>query len=120
MQDVEDAVLAMASAPNYQHLEKMHFIVISKEEFELVGLSLELSPGETPVEDLKTRHINVTDLSLDGLSKVAILVAAKVRTDVTSCHTFSKAQVRGIIQSAISNNRLTEQDLHEHIRAAIN
>jgi hypothetical protein len=111
---LEEVVLALATGPN-SRLEKLHLMALSKEELQAQGLVFSESEGNTVVNDLRNRHIDLIELTLDKLSKVARLMASQIRKN-TNCIHLTRKNVREIINRAISNHRLSKEGLPDNIR----
>src|SRR5688500_9623941 len=53
---IEEVVLALATGPKYDTPDKMHIVVVDREELLAEGLCLVNSPGDTAVVELRSRH----------------------------------------------------------------
>ena len=100
----------------------MHVIALRKTDLESESLSIEHSPeaGDTMVVELKQHHYDIVELSLRELSKVALIMLSRVREgEGIGWYLFTKAEVREILKTAVSQNRLKLDQLHERVRAEI-
>ena len=61
-EDVEEIALVLAS--NMNRIEGIHIVLLNNESLENSNLSLEFTQGVTPVEDLRERHIDITNLTM--------------------------------------------------------
>jgi len=111
---VEEVVLALATGPD-SHLEKLHLLALSKEDLEGAGLTLRPTDGQTLVQDLKNRHVDMIELTLVKLSTVAQLMASQIRGNVRY-HLFTKKKVREIVRGAISRQRISIDNLPDQIK----
>jgi hypothetical protein len=108
---VEETVLALATGPKYDSLEKMHVTTLVISDMESQGLSLANSPGDTAVEDLRERHSEIVNLTLNQLTKFAKLMATNIYTN-EHCFLFTRKDVARIIKTAMSQQRLDGQKLN--------
>jgi len=108
---VEETVLALATGSKYDSLEKMHITTLVIAEMKSQGLSLANTPGDTAVEDLRERHLEVVKLTLNQLTKFAELMATNIYAD-DHCFIFTRKDVARIIKTAMSQQRLDGQKLN--------
>lgn len=111
---VEEVVLALATGPK-SRLEKLHLLALSNEDLQVAGLSLRQSDGQTVVQDLRNRHVDMIELTLVKLSRVAHLMASQIRGEV-KYHLFTKRKVREIVRKAISSKRVSIDNLPDQIK----
>jgi len=72
--------VATAIASGFKTLEGISIILLAKTELEAIGCNYNLTDGETPLKSAVNKHMDVGKLGLDDLSKLARLIAQKVRT----------------------------------------
>lgn len=111
---VEEVVLALATCSN-SRLDKLHLLALSKDELQAAGLTLEQSDGPTIIQDLRDRHLDMIELTLAKLSKLAELMASQIRGEVKYYH-FTKRKVREIVKKAIANHRISVDKLPDKIK----
>jgi hypothetical protein len=111
---VEDVVLALATGSKIKYLEKMHVIVLPIESLDSAHFPVDRKEGDTHVEDLKLRHVDLIELTLSKLTVLAKLMAAQMRDDV-GCYSFTKKQVADILNNSISKRRITIDRLSPEI-----
>ena len=116
---VEEAVLALATGSKYDSLEKMHITTLVIAEMKSQGLSLANTRGDTAVEDIRERHLEVDKLTLIQLTKFAELMAANIYYN-DHCFIFTRKDVARIIKTAISKQRLDGQNLSPKLLAELN
>jgi hypothetical protein len=115
---VEDVVLALATGSKVQYIEKMHVVGLSKKKLVSKGLSLQDSEGDTAVEDLKSRHFDIIELTLNKLTKIARLMSRNVSKDIL-CFSFTRTEVTQIIQRAISEGKLALDNLPPSVQTEL-
>jgi hypothetical protein len=115
---IEEVVLALATGPKYDTPDKMHIVVVDREDLLAEGLCLVNSPGDTAVVELRSRHLDMTELTLVKLVKLARITDRKVKTDA-NCHLFTRMQVARIIKGAISHRRIKPDELHPKLLAEL-
>ncbi len=101
-----------------KRLEKMHVIALSQVDLRSEGLSLKESKGDTIVQDLQTRHLDIIELTLGKLTKIAKLMATNIGTNA-HCFSFTKKAVAKIIKDAESAGRLAIEKLTLEIRKEV-
>ncbi len=111
---VDDVVLALVTGPK-SHLEKLHLLALSKEELQARGLTLKESNGATVVQDLRNKHLDMMDLTLAKLSKLAELMAPLIRGEI-KYYLYTKKKVRDIVKKAIANQRISIDKLPDQIK----
>lgn len=77
--ELEEVVLALASAAD--RIDKIDLTWIDRDVLASEGIDLEATPGATPVEALRGRHIDLARLDLGRPSRVATLVSQAVTGD---------------------------------------
>ncbi len=114
--DVAEVVLALAA--NFQRLDKLWVVVISRTDVESSGITIKATKGQTHVADLRLRHRDLASLDIERLARVAHLVAKSARTDGT-WYFFGKPDVKELLSTAISAGRLNRADLAPDLSKAI-
>lgn len=102
-EDVEEIALALASCMD--QIEGIHIVLLKKELFENGGFSLDSSEGKTPVDDLCTRHIDVTKLTMTKICKIAEHVKSAL-AGPSQFYPFTRAQIKEILCKAIKHGRI--------------
>lgn len=110
--DVAEVVLALACPPGVRRLddlvvETMDVVLIPKQELNAAGFRFEFTDGDTSVDDLRGRHIDVEIPNLAKLSDFALLVAAAYRDPQRGLYRrFTAAQVRRTVDAAAAAGRI--------------
>ena len=112
---IEDTALAIAAAGD--RLDKLDIVWISERDLTGDGHVLENTEGKTPVRDFIDRHVDVCSLDYVRLGKLAVHVHLAIQKN--QCCRLAKSQIKTLLGSAISNGRISLQDLHEGIRNEI-
>jgi len=112
---LEEVVLALAT--RMQRLDKIDIVWT---EFELLiskGLKYEETEGETPVRNLKDRHIDLINLDVKRLEEIAIILADSIRNNKPpKVKRFAKNKVREILQQGLREERFSPDNLSENLR----
>lgn len=74
--ELEQVVLALASTAD--RIDKIDLTWVDRDTLASEGIDLEATPGETPVEALRGRHVDLARLDLGRLGRVATLVSQAV------------------------------------------
>lgn len=109
-EDVEEIALALASCMD--QIEGIHIVLLNKQLLEHGDLSLEASEGKTPIEDLRSRHIDITKLTMKKVCKIAEYVKSALPI-ASQFYQFTKAQIKEILQKAIRNERINIEMLEK-------
>lgn len=120
---LKEAVLALATGPKSTP-EKMFVLALSKEALVAQGLKLEKSSvdADTAVKHMQNRHYNLTELTLNKLSKLATLMASKIRVedeDRQQWALFTKKDVVDIVRAAVADGHLEIERLSKEMRSAV-
>ncbi len=100
--ELEGVVLALASAAD--RIDKIDLAWVDRAAVIRAGITIEVTPGATPVEALRSRHVDLTRLDLQRLGQVAGLVSSAVARD--QWHRWSKREVLAILVEAARRNDL--------------
>ncbi|HIE8673090.1 hypothetical protein [Klebsiella variicola] len=73
--------LLAAIALIYDKPRPLTFVFLSDEELSSIGVTLQETPGATPVEDYKEKHRDICKLTLDSIGKLAWIIHEKVNSD---------------------------------------
>ncbi len=112
--DVAEVVLALASAPDMEKLDPIDIVLIYEGFLPANHLQFEATPqnAKTLVEDLRARHVDVINLTMTKIVKLATEMARNVRNNSTF-YRFTKSQVRDLLLFALKSGRLNLNDLKE-------
>lgn len=80
-------------------------------------LPTEASEGLTPIQSLRSCHVDVIRLDVSRLCTVAAIVQQGVRNG--QCRRFSKAQVSKLVKEAVNNNLVRLEALPSGIQQGI-
>jgi hypothetical protein len=109
-EDVEEIALVLASTMN--KIEGIHIVLLNKELLRNSKLSLESTQGITPIEDLRGRHIDLTNLTMRKVCKIAEHVKAALPIQ-SQFYQFTRAQIREILRRAIESDRIKLEQLRK-------
>jgi len=112
--ELEEAVLAIVAGQD--HLETIDVVMLDDKHFAERRISTEESAidARTPVEDLKHIHRNLSSLNVLTLKVVAEHIMERIKKDYL--RRFTNAQLKRILNEALTNNRLRLSDLQESMR----
>ena len=111
--DVGEVALALAC--NMQHFEKIDVVTLAETDLERIGVETQETAGNTPVKELRTRHVDMLRLDLDRLARLAKVLAPGIRCS-TSVFTFTRKDLITLVRNAVAANRVLPQDLNEKLR----
>lgn len=113
--EVTEAVLAIVAS--HQHLDAIDVVFIDPAYLEMTGINLKSTPGDTPVKELVNNHIDVSDLTYHSLGVIAKNIVQAIKEDKKK--RITKGEIKRILNKAIELGRLTENDLHDSVRAKL-
>lgn len=105
--EVDEAVLAIVSA--HQQLDTIDVVWVSKKQLEADGISIQETPGITPIADLVDHHVDVVDLTYKSLGKVAYCIVNCFSQD--NVKRYTRDMLLKLIRSAINAGRLQKDGL---------
>ena len=114
-QGTDVAEVALALVCNMQIFEKIDVFALPDTELEPLGIGIHATEGNTPVQDLRSRHVDLPHIDLERLSRLAKARAPRIRSGI-SVFTFTKRDLKTLVRDAVSTNRVLTQDLHKKLR----
>ncbi len=99
---IDEAVLAIVSA--HQHLDAFDVVWVKINQLEEYGISMQDTPGITPIADLVDSHVNIVNLTYRSLGKVANCIV-KCFSD-SSVKRYTYGSLKKLLQRAIESERL--------------
>jgi len=99
---IDEAVLAIVSAS--QHLDTIDIVWVQLNQLEENGISMQDTPGKTPIADLVNSHVNIVNLTYISLGKVAHCIV-KCFSD-NSVKRYTRGSLKRLLQKAIESGRL--------------
>ncbi|RJP38959.1 MAG: hypothetical protein C4547_03955 [Phycisphaerales bacterium] len=110
--DLDQVFLALATGSSVSRFETMDIVLIAEADLDDAGVVTEANEGDTAVEDLKARHIDLVYLDLDKLAALARIIAARVRV----LHARRTAgQLRRLVEDAVVVGRLRPELLNPEL-----
>jgi len=112
-----EVVLALAAS-----MDQAEKIDIAWVEIDLLhenDFALKRTEGNTPIEDLRDKHIDVVDLDLHKLGKVATILANCIRRK-GHFRRFRRSEVKEILRKALRENRFPVNKLGTRLREELN
>ena len=113
--DVEDVVLALASIRD--SVDRIDIVWIAEEDLQSAGQNMKNTDGRTPVGELVNRHVELYWLDYVRLGKVADCVVTAITNN--QCRRVSKKRVTELLKDAISQSRISLDDLSKNIQDTI-
>lgn len=111
-QDIKDVALALAAS--MERLGKIELVLLNREDILQGGHTVNFTESKTPVLDLRDNHVDVCDLTYQGLGNIAHLVMSAVRSG--QCKTVPQPEVSNILKSAIQQRRIDFDKLSEPLK----
>lgn len=109
--------VALAVATSRDKLDRIDIAWMPENLFDECTLPLEASKGVTPIQSLRSRHVDVIRLDVSRLGTVAAIVQQGVRNG--QCRRFSKAQVSELVKKAVENDLVRLESLPSGIQQGI-
>ncbi len=115
---VAEVALALAVGPRMEKFEKIDVVVLPELTLTEAGLASEPTEGDTPVKDLRSRHVDLVGLDVERLAQVARILGPRIRSSDKVVQ-FTKAGLMDLVTAAIHDKRLDANDLNEKLRAKL-
>jgi hypothetical protein len=112
---LEQVVLALASGRD--KLDRLDLVWLDEAAIAKAKARLVESPGDTPAQEIRDRHRDLTDFSLNGVFNLARGIAKAANGGRTK--RWTKAEVLKILTDAANTNALDFSQLSEEIRDKI-
>lgn len=112
--ELPEAVLAIVSG--LERIDTIDVVWLDRSSLEKYGLGCENTPesGITPIDELKDRHIDITNLTYNSLGIVANEVVCGIRDN--RYKRVSAKDIKKMLKAAIDIGRLQEERLKDGVR----
>jgi hypothetical protein len=114
LEDIDQIFLALATGPLITGFDAMDIVVVPENELEDAGFTAEATQGDTAVQDLRSRHVNLVCLDLDKLGTFAKLLASRLKDSQFKRAT--EAQIKRLVREAAGKGRVQQGNLSEQLR----
>ena len=104
---LHEVALALVAGP--RHLQAVSLVWLSEVQLWEAGFALQDSPGNTPVADLKNRHVDVLDLNAELFVRLAGLLQESFQDG--NHRTINENRLRHLLLTAIHEDRLPVSEL---------
>lgn len=111
-QDIKKVALALAAS--MERLGKIELVLLNKEDILQCGHKVNYTESNTPALDLRDHHVDVCDLTYQGLGNIAHLIMSAVLSG--QCKTVPQPEVSNILKSAIQQRRIDFDELSEPLK----
>jgi hypothetical protein len=95
----------------------MHLIALPQETLRSEQLEVP-SKGDTLVDELRDRHFDLTELTLNKLTKVAKMMESQIESEI-DCHSFTAKQVAKILNNFVEVGKIKLEKLDSEIQAQL-
>jgi len=92
----------------------MDIVVVPEKEIEDAGLKAEAKEGDTAVQDLRSRHVDLVELDFDKLGTFARILAYRVKN--SQFKLLTKTEIKRLVRNAVSGGRVQPSELNEKLR----
>ncbi|MCG7344030.1 hypothetical protein MHZ92_07795 [Sporosarcina sp. ACRSL] len=116
LENVEDAVLALVSG--FDKLATVDVLIFSINEVEKRGFKVELTPGDTPIEELKNTHMDITGLTYKTVGEFSRLMLDTMNVDGRTMR-FTVKKLKTLFQEAIDKGKVDVTLLKERLRLEV-
>lgn len=110
--DVSEALLAIVSG--HQHLDTIDIVCLDRNSLESKGLTLEATPGNTPIKDLVDLHVDISKLTYITLGVVGKDIVEEIKKNKVMRYT--KGMLKRLLNEAMLKGRFLKDDLNESLR----
>jgi hypothetical protein len=115
--ELNDAVLALATSKKATKFEKMDLVLIPKETILTKELPIRTSPGDTFAERLSNTHREVVDLKYPSLGVFAQIIIDLLLKNAPT--TITKTEVENIVKTACKDKKVDISCLPEEMQTTI-
>lgn len=113
--ELDDLALAIAAGRDF--LDKIEFVWLDDDELTDDGLSLNDTPGRTPITELSQSHVDVTQLDYLRLGTVARHVSAAIEEN--RYRRLTRRSVKNLIADAIEQDRVDLDAISSKLRQQV-
>lgn len=114
-EDLAEVALALTAGPKIDKFDKIDVVMLPEAVLADAGLERKSTEGETLVEDLRSRHVNLVNLDVERLARVARILHPLIRSD-GKVFPFTKRRLMTLVTTAIHDKRLDANDLNDKLR----
>jgi hypothetical protein len=115
-EQIEDVVLAWGAATSRP--DPFDIVLLNPDTLQSAGFVMKDSEGQTPVQDLRNRHVDLRELTLARIALLGHQIAGELRAD-SNCREFRKAEVVEILARAVRQGRVSLTDLKDEVRKKV-
>ncbi len=115
---MSEVILALAAA--MEKIETLHVALLDRNHLQANGFAIKITPenANTPIEELRSRHVDLTNLTATQILFLAKEIATKVRQN-SDFYLFTKLAVREILCTAVKSGRLDLNILGDKVRLEV-
>lgn len=113
--NIDTAVLAIVS--KHHHLESFDVVILDEAVIAAHSILIEENPGDTPVDSLRDRHRDISNLTFASLGHVKDAIVDELRSDNTVRITVG--HLKRIINQAVADKLLVASDLSSSIQSKL-
>ncbi|MHA1894133.1 MAG: hypothetical protein ACTSX4_06510 [Candidatus Helarchaeota archaeon] len=110
--DIDKAVLAIVSSQD--HIETIDVVILNTEKIKEYDINIIASTGNTPIEELKDLHKDLSELTFSKLGKIKDHIVERIRNDKIKRYT--KGKLKKMLLEAIKNGKLKLNDLNDSVQ----
>lgn len=113
---IKEVILAQAAGKD--RAETLQLVMVSRASVEGEGIELRQTPGITPIETLRDKHVDAVQLTGTDLLKIAHLIARTLRSEESErwYHRITRNEVLEILQAAVDDGRVQITELASKIQ----
>lgn len=115
--DAEIRSIVLALVTGAERIDRMDVTWIARDTLDAQNISLAPSDGRTPVESLRSKHVDATKIDLIRLCGVATQIAEALR--LSQYRRYTKKELVQIIVEAIRDKRVSIDDLAPKVREEV-
>lgn len=113
--ELHEVVLALAAAGD--RIDKIDVVFIDRQRIDDLGIELSRTPGDTPVLDLVSRHVDATRLDMVRLGSFASELSRALRAE--QHRRWSKKHVAKIVAAAVDAGRVAFESLGAKVQEEV-
>lgn len=114
--DEEICNIVIALVAGFERLDRVQVVWFGEADI-TSSVTLVSSPGNTPVADMRDRHVDAVDMDYEKLGVVAREIHRSL--GMSRCRMFSRRDVERLLKHAVQEGRVALGDLGEKVRLAL-
>jgi hypothetical protein len=110
--NLANVALALSTAPNVERVETLNIVLLRQDQLVAQNFVFEETEGNTLATDLRNLHLDIVQLDLLKLAKLADMIAFNVKND-QFVYSFTRAKLIKLLLEMVNSGKLVQTTLNE-------